>query len=70
MCHAPQFRRYDHELKERAERELNPAQRYDCDNCGYSRSTDDAISMICPDCSHLLALFYIGPFNPPVSCMI
>ena len=57
MCHAPQFSRRDHELKKRIERELNPTQRYECDNCGWEHRAYDALSMICPKCSCPLNLY-------------
>ena len=70
MCHAPQFSRYNYELKERIELELNASQRYECDNCGWEHRTYDALSMICPECRHPLSLFNDAPIVPPMSCMV
>lgn len=63
MCHAPQYGRWDPMLKRNVELELNASQRYDCDNCGWSRCTDDSIPMFCPECQCPLSMFYVGPIE-------
>lgn len=63
MSHAPQYGRWDYQLKDRIEDELSASRRYECDNCGWSCRTDDSIPPWCPECQFLLSVFHVGPIE-------